>query len=94
LHLGDDGFEWRGQHVSLSAAELRLFARLLRARGATLSRWEMGEALGSLEAGASSRALDAHIYRIRRKLRDLPGMQLETVRQRGARLRIGPDAGQ
>jgi DNA-binding response OmpR family regulator len=90
FQLCNEGVRAGGKQIALSATEVRILAELVRARGAAVSRDELARAIdGDRFAG---RALDAHVYRLRRKLRDVPGAHLETVRQRGFRLQVEPAA--
>ncbi len=85
VHLQSDGLVVGGRHVLLSAIEQRLVARLFEGRGAPIARSELEHVIAEPYPGAPARgrALDAHIYRLRRKLRDVADIRIETVRQRG-----------
>jgi DNA-binding winged helix-turn-helix (wHTH) protein len=85
LRLHADSLEVGGRRVPLSAVEQRLIERLLEGRGASVARSELEHVIAHADTGARvrGRALDAHIYRLRRKLRDVADIRIETVRQRG-----------
>ncbi len=87
VRLQPMSLEVHGRTVPLSVTEHRLLERLLLRPGAPVTRAELLRTLGD-GADNDSRALDAHIYRLRRKLCDIPGVHLETLRQRGFSLRI------
>ena len=85
--------EVRGCTVPLSVTEHRLLARLLARPGAPVTRAELEFAIAEGPAEpdrAAGRALDAHVYRLRRKLRAAPGIRVETLRQRGFSLLLEP----
>jgi hypothetical protein len=84
-----DGVRWRGRFVALSATEARLAGRLLAEPGAVISEAELATA--AFEDGAGTRrALHAHVYRLRLKLRALEGLEIQAVRQRGFRAVLSP----
>ena len=61
----------RGQHVVLSALELRLLATLLDADGRTLTRDQLLDGIhGTSEGEVLDRAIDVYIKRLREKLGD------------------------
>ena len=70
-----------GRAVRLSAAEARLVPVLLAAVGQVVSRAELQRCLGE-DAPASGAALDAAMYRLRKRLRQA-GCTLRPVRGRG-----------
>lgn len=82
--LDEAGLRAGDTHVALSVAEHRLLAALLARPGVARSRSELYAALGADDE--EGRALDAHIYRLRRKLAGISAMRLETLRQRGFRV--------
>lgn len=91
ITLRPANLEVRGRSVPLSMKEHRLLARLLARPGAPVTRADLELAIadGPTEADrAAGRALDAHVYRLRRKLHDVPGLRLETLRQRGFSLQL------
>ena len=73
---------WRSVQTSLSPSELRILNALLAAASRVVGRSELARTAGT----DARRGLDAHMYRLRLKLRDLPGLTLETVPKRGFRL--------
>jgi hypothetical protein len=84
IELDAAGMHVGTTHVPLSVAEHRLLTVLLAHPGVPRSREELRAALGDVRD--EGRALDAHIYRLRRKLSTLPAVRLETLRQRGFRI--------
>ena len=86
-----DGVRWGEWFVALAASEARLVARLLAEPGAVISEPELAAA--AFEDGVGTRrALHAHIYRLRMKLRLLPALEIQAVRQRGFRAVVRGDA--
>lgn len=77
------GLDLGTHRVSLSALEERLMQRLFSAGGAPVSRADLERVIEDTGASVRGRALDAHIYRMRRKLRDATDVRIQTVRQRG-----------
>lgn len=89
--LSPTSLDVQGHSVPLSVTEHRILSCLLERRGAPVSRADLErvlrEAPVDIDAGGG-RALDAHVYRLRRKLRGVPGVELATLRQRGFSLSI------
>lgn len=82
----DDGLSWAGGFVPLSATEVRLTRRLLEDADRLVSRSELNRVIG--HCASERRAVEAHLYRLRHKLREVPVLELRTIRQRGYRLHI------
>ena len=76
-------FRWKGVDVSLTPTEADIARRLFEREGTIVSREELAVIAGC--SPTRSRALDAHIHRLRQKL-EIPGVDLLTERQRGFRL--------
>jgi biotin operon repressor len=76
-------FRWKGIEVPLTPAEADIVRRLYQHEGAVVSREDLAAIAGCNPTG--SRALDAHIHRLRSKL-NVPGVEVLTERQRGFRL--------
>lgn len=76
--------------VRLTGGEAALLQALARRAGQVLSREDIGEALGTPEAG--ERAIDVQVTRLRRKIEADPREPrfIQTVRHRGYVLRPGP----
>jgi two-component system phosphate regulon response regulator OmpR len=76
--------------VRLTGGEAALLQALARRAGEVLSREDIGEALGTPEAG--ERAIDVQVTRLRRKIEADPREPrfIQTVRHRGYVLRPGP----
>jgi hypothetical protein len=81
--IDDTSFRWKGHTVELTETEVVLLRRLFELPGAIVDREELARAGGVRTE--RSRALEAHIHRLRQKLR-VPGVDLLTERQRGFRL--------
>ena len=80
------GLAWGGAATTLSPTEVRILHALVDATARVVGRSELA-AVANTDA---RRGLDAHMYRLRMKLRDMPGLTLETVPKRGFRLIVGP----
>jgi biotin operon repressor len=81
--LSHGRFSWKGIEVALTPVEVALVGILREHQGEVVARSQLADAAGCQEAG--SRAIDAHIHRLRQKL-SVPGVQISTERQRGFRL--------
>jgi DNA-binding winged helix-turn-helix (wHTH) protein len=75
---------WAGVATMLSPSEVRILHALFDATSRVVGRTE----LAALADTDPRRGLDAHMYRLRMKLRDMPGLTLETIPKRGFRLTI------
>lgn len=75
-----------GKKIELSPTEERIFALLLAKRGQTVSETELTHALG--ESTATSNVLQVHIYRLRRKLMQIPDSGITLRAMRGVGYRI------
>ncbi|MFB9326725.1 winged helix-turn-helix domain-containing protein [Paenibacillus aurantiacus] len=76
---------WRGQAMSLLPKEYGLLRYLHRHAGQTLSREQLLDGVWPMET-PTDRTVDDHVYRLRRKLAEWPGIRIETIRGRGYRL--------
>ena len=76
--------------IRLTGGEASLLQALARRAGEILSREDIGEALGTPDAG--ERAIDVQVTRLRRKLEPDPREPrfIQTIRHRGYVLRPGP----
>lgn len=74
--------------LSLSGKEFDLLALLVRNCGTTLVRSELIEHLWPDNAQVADNSLEAHISRLRRKLRTRPGGRIATVRGMGYRFEM------
>ncbi len=85
VHLAGDALEVGAARVPLSAIEQRLVERLLATPAVPVSRRDLEALLADADVSPTGRgrALDAHVYRLRRKLRGVPGIRIDTLRQRG-----------
>ncbi len=84
-----EGVLWRDVAVRLSSTEARIAARLLRDPGIVVPDAEL-RALDDEGAPMTRRALDTHIYRLRRKLQPITCITIRSVRQRGFRADLLP----
>lgn len=82
----DDGLSWGGHFVPLSATEVRITRRLLEDADRLVSRSELNRVIG--HCASERRAVEAHLYRLRHKLHEIPVLELRTIRQRGYRLDV------
>ena len=80
-----------GEEVALTVSELRLLLHLYDASPRVVARGALQRALGAVDPGEPSRALDAMVKRRRRKL-GAAGPFVETVRSVGYRLASRPTA--
>lgn len=78
-----------GRSANLVPSEYRLLRRLVRDRGAPVSRADLLEELYGVEAPSGSNIVDVYISRIRAKLRPLPGGEdlVANIRGLGWKLR-------
>ncbi len=90
--VGQTTFAWRGASVDLPVLEARLVRRLAYARGAVVSKQDLAYDLWGAIDCDPGRAVDAHIYRIRKRLATIAGVEIETERQRGFRLTLDHSA--
>jgi two-component system, OmpR family, phosphate regulon response regulator OmpR len=97
MHIGNRWFdieraELRGPDgiIRLTGGEAALMQALARRAGEILSREDIGEALGTPDAG--ERAIDVQVTRLRRKVEPDPREPrfIQTIRHRGYVLRPGP----
>ena len=82
----------RGSHeVTLSEAQTRLLQCLLGTAGAPVSRAELAAVLPG-DGSSQARSVDVALSRLRQRLRasGVQGLDIQTVRGRGFRLRPGP----
>lgn len=81
--IKDALFRWKNIEVPLTPSEADIIRRLYEREGTIVSREELAAIAGC--SPSRSRALDAHVHRLRQKL-EIPGVELLTERQRGFRL--------
>lgn len=79
-----------GQPVALTKKEFMLLEALIRSRGRTLSREYLLRNVWSLDTSITTRTIDVHIARLRRKL-GTAGRNILTIRNVGFRLDLMPD---
>lgn len=84
--VGERIFAWRGEVAELSQLEARIMRRLLRSAGSVVPKEELAYELWGVRGCDPGRAVDTHIYRIRRRIAHMRGVAIETARQRGFRL--------
>ncbi len=76
-------FRWKGIEVTLTRIETAVLQRLYQFEGTIVGREDLA-GIAEIPTGGS-RALEAHIHRLRQKI-SIPGFDLQTARQRGFRL--------
>lgn len=84
--VGREGFAWRGQQVELSELEVRIVRRLVAAQGAVVDKQALAYEIWGNYFCDPGRAVDTHIYRIRKRIQPMAGVELVTERQHGFRL--------
>lgn len=84
---------WRGVALPISSLESTVLRILVDARGHVVERGRFARAIWGQYATDPGRAVDAHVYRLRRRMAALPGIEIETVRKRGFRLVTEPITG-
>jgi DNA-binding winged helix-turn-helix (wHTH) protein len=84
--IREDGLVWTDRFVPLSVTEVQIAQRLLVESGRVVSLSELNRVIS--RPLSDRRAIEAHLYRLRKKLQEIPVLELETVRQRGYRLNI------
>jgi two-component system alkaline phosphatase synthesis response regulator PhoP len=72
-----------GQRVEITAQELRLLAALVRNRGHVLSRDQLIEAAWGRGIAITERAVDSHIFNLRKKVELVPSQPKFIVGVRG-----------
>ena len=78
-------FSWKGHTAMLTETESELLRLLYQREGEVVGREELAATARCPAEG--SRALDAHIHRLRQKL-TMPGVEIRTERQRGFRMHL------
>lgn len=84
-----EGVRWRDVCVPLSSTEARIAERLLRSPGIVVPDADL-RALDESGIPMTRRALDTHIYRLRKKLQPVSCITIQSVRQRGFRADVHP----
>jgi DNA-binding response OmpR family regulator len=72
-----------GRRVEITAQELRLLAALVRSRGRVLSRDQLIEAAWGRGIAITERAVDSHIFNLRKKIETVPSQPKFLVGVRG-----------
>jgi DNA-binding response OmpR family regulator len=72
-----------GRRVEITAQELRLLAALIRNRGRVLSRDQLIEAAWGRGIAITERAVDTHIFNLRKKIESVPSQPKFIVGVRG-----------
>lgn len=75
---------WRGQPLSLTASEFKLLELLARSPGSLVTKATLSEQALGRQHESYDRSVDVHIGRLRQKLSELTGGQLEIRTIRGA----------
>ncbi|MGD9935223.1 MAG: helix-turn-helix domain-containing protein [Dehalococcoidia bacterium] len=84
--VGDRALGWQGVTLPISGLEATVLRILVAARGHVVERGRIARAIWGPYATDPGRAVDAHVYRLRRRMVALDGIEIETVRKRGFRL--------
>lgn len=79
---------WKGQELPLTSLEFSLLWHLASARGRTIRREDLFEAVWGFSSDFSSNTLDVHISRLRRKLIGCGPASIRTRRGVGYRLDV------
>ncbi|KSV75613.1 hypothetical protein N185_17385 [Sinorhizobium sp. GW3] len=79
---------WKERTVSLSPVEFSLFTALYRYQGRVRPRGELLEEKSALNHKLSKRTIDVQVCRLRRTLKPLGDISIETIRSGGYRLLI------
>ena len=79
-----------GEERELTALEFRLLVRMISRRGRAQSRQQLLEHVWGVQAEVTTRTVDTHVKRLRRKLGPA-GRYIETLRGVGYRFRARPD---
>ncbi|NOU79569.1 winged helix family transcriptional regulator [Paenibacillus sp. LMG 31459] len=91
MHLELNGSEYKvsagGLTIELLPKEFALLQFLYRNRGRTFSREQLLDKVWPMEYPVE-RTVDDHIYRLRKKLRDLGGIDIKTIRGFGYSLAV------
>ena len=81
----------QGEEVRLTALEFRLLATLLSRAGRVQTRDTLLADVWGMHAGLTTRTVDTHVTRLRKKLGDEAGNYIETLRGVGYRFRDSDD---
>jgi hypothetical protein len=84
--VSDIAFAWLGQSVELSPLQAKIVQLLVEANGTVVTEREMAYLLWGHYIDDPGRAIEAHIYRLRKRLNEMHGVHLQTIRQRGFQL--------
>ena len=84
--VSDVMFAWRGQTADLSELEAKIVRRLANARGGVVDKQALAYEIWGNYFCDPGRAVDTHVYRIRKRISHIEGVELVTERQRGFRL--------
>lgn len=83
--------KWQNTEIVLLAKEYALLHFMYKHAGMVLSREQLLDGVWPMEY-PTERTVDDHIYRLRKKLRPLPAMQLRTIRGFGYSLILQKDS--
>jgi hypothetical protein len=84
--VSDSMFAWRGHTADISELEAKIIRRLANARGAVVDKQALAYEIWGNYFCDPGRAVDTHVYRIRKRISHIEGVELVTERQRGFRL--------
>lgn len=78
----------QGKTINLRHKEFEVLALLMQNHGKTVTRAELLKRVWGYEAVASTRTVDVHVERLRKKIEDEPGMPVYVVTERGVGYRF------
>lgn len=84
--VSDSMFAWRGETADISELEAKIIRRLANARGAVVDKQALAYEIWGNYFCDPGRAVDTHVYRIRKRISHIEGVEIVTERQRGFRL--------
>ncbi len=82
--------EQAGEALELTASEFNVLETLMRAGGEVVSKEQLSQQALGRQHEAYDRSVDVHVSNLRQKLGDGAGMEIETVRGIGYRLKLVP----
>lgn len=81
-----------GHTRKLSQREADLLAELLRQQGSYVQRSDILKKVWGNDDYFTAKSMDVYITRIRKLLKDIPGMEIENLYGRGYRIRYSPES--
>jgi len=92
LDQGNHLLHWKGRRIQLTPTECKLLTALMQNRKSLTTRQQLMQAVWEDRADLSSKALDIHLYHLRRKLQTNTNGEwmIKTVTNRGFYLDMAP----